>query len=184
MPRMGERPAIEQVKSGFQIAAAILIYALAICSFVVGYNDVTQPERHQVALGWTLLVLTSFAMFFTFRFWVKWFCGIACYVALRSTLLLLRVHQAKMQFSPAIEFIVGFFITAGLTIRLYGKREFSKFDRVAITAAAVCLLWAFVRFGKVAEGSSCVPILFGIAFLLAALVVETRVLPERKSEIS
>jgi hypothetical protein len=48
---MDKSPVIEQVKSGFKIAGAILTSFAAITLFIVGYVDVTTPEKQHVALA-------------------------------------------------------------------------------------------------------------------------------------
>jgi hypothetical protein len=65
---MDNRPAIEQVKSGFKIVGAILTSFAAMVLVSVGYLDITNPEKHRVGLGWVLLLATIVTMFFTVRF--------------------------------------------------------------------------------------------------------------------
>ena len=76
---MDQRPVIEQVKSGFKIAAAILTSFAAVVLFIVGYVGVTTPERQHVALGWIILVVVAATLLFTVKFWATWFCGVASY---------------------------------------------------------------------------------------------------------
>ena len=47
---MDKSPVIEQVKSGFKIAGAILTSFAAITLFIVGYADVTTPDTVRAGL--------------------------------------------------------------------------------------------------------------------------------------
>lgn len=164
---MDQRPVIEQVKSGFKIAGAILTSFAAVVLFIVGYIDVTTPER-QHALGWTILVAVATTLLFTVKFWATWFCGVASYLAVRSTLLIFLGHKGKLSLPIAIGITVSLWLIAILSIKLYKKRTFSKFDQVCITTAAICLFWGFARLGVMGDNAMLLPLLVGIPLLLVS----------------
>lgn len=102
---MDQRPTVEQVKSGFKIAGMILTSFVAVVLFVVGYGDATTPEKHHVALGWTVLIAVIAAMLFTVKFCAVWFCAVASYLAVRSKVvasLILLGHKRKLLMPNAI----------------------------------------------------------------------------------
>jgi hypothetical protein len=165
---MDQRPVIEQVKSGFKIAGAILTSFAAVVLFIVGYVDVTTPERQHVALGWTILVAVAVTLLFTVKFWATWFCGVASYLAVRSTLLIFFAHKGKLSLPIAIGITVSLWLIAILSIKFYKKRRFSKFDQVCITTAAICLFWGFARLGVMGDNAMLLPLLVGIPLLLVS----------------
>jgi hypothetical protein len=163
---MDKRPVIEQVKSGFKIAGAILISSAAALSFISGYIDVVTPEKGHVALGWAILVVVTATLLFTVRFWANWFCGVASYLAVRSTFLIFFVHKGTLSFPVAIGLTVSLWLIAIFSIRSYKKRTFSKFDQLSITAAAICVFWGFARLGTMGDNAMLLPLLIGIPLLL------------------
>jgi hypothetical protein len=164
---MDNRPAIEhQVKSGFKIVGAILASFAAMVLVSVGYLDITNPEKHRVSLGWVLLLTTIVTMFFTVRFWASWFCGIASYLAVRSTFLIFFVQKGRLSLWTAIGLTVSFWLMAILAIQFYRRHKFSYFDQLSITAAAVCLFWGFARLGTVGDNAMLVPVAIGLPLLL------------------
>jgi hypothetical protein len=165
---MDKRPVIEQVKSGFKIVGAILTSFAAITLFIVGYVDVTTPERQHVALGWMILVAISATLLLTVRFWATWFCVIASYLAVRSTLLIFFAHKGKLSLPIAIGLTVSLWLIAIHSVRFYKKRRFSKFDQVCITTAAICLFWGFARLGTRGDNAMLLPLLVGIPLLLVS----------------
>jgi hypothetical protein len=144
---MDKRPAIEQVKSGFRIVGAILTSFAAIVLFTVGYIDITKPEKQHVALGWVILLTTVVSMLFTVRFWATWFCGIVSYLAVRLTWFVLLGQKERLSLWIAIGLCASLWFMAILSIQFYRRREFSYFDQLSITTAAVCLFWGFARLG-------------------------------------
>jgi hypothetical protein len=163
---MDKRPVIEQVKSGFKIAGAILTSFAAVILFTVSYVDVTTPERQHVALGWMILITIAATLLFTVRFWATWFCGVASYLAVRSTLLIFFAHKGKLSLPIAIGITVSLWLIAILSIKFYKKRGFSKFDQICITTAALCLFWGFARLGVMGDNTMLLPLLVGIPLLL------------------
>jgi hypothetical protein len=162
---MDNRPAIEQVKSGFKIVGAILTSFAAMVIFCVGYFDIVNPEKQRVGLGWVVLLTTILTMFFTVRFWANWFCGIASYLAVRSTFLVLYVQKGRLSLRTTIGLIVAFWLMAILAAQFYRRREFSYFDQLSITTAAVCLFWGFARLGTLGDNAMLVPVAIGIPLL-------------------
>ena len=90
------RPAMEQVKSGFKIAGGILSSFAAFVLFAVSYIDIMHPENKHLTAGWILLVATALAMFASVQVWARWFCAIVSYAAVRCTLFII---PALMGFS-------------------------------------------------------------------------------------
>jgi hypothetical protein len=165
---MDKRPVSEQVKSGFKITGAILVSFAAVVLFIIGYTDVVTPEKQHVALGWTILVATAATLMFTVRFWANWFCGVASYLAVRSTFLIFFAHKGKLSLPIAVGLTVSLWLMAILSIRFYKKRKFSKFDQIGITTAAICLFWGFARVGTMGDNAMLLPFLVGIPLLLLA----------------
>ncbi len=168
---MDQRPTVEQVKSGFKIAGMILTSFVAVVLFVVGYGDVTTPEKHHVALGWTVLIAVIAAMLFTVKFWAVWFCAVASYLAVRSTVvasLILFGHKRKLLMPNAIGIALALWLITILSIKLYERRRFSKFNRVCFTAAATGLFWGFARLAVVGDNAMLLPLLVGIPLLLVS----------------
>ena len=165
---MDRRSVIEQVKSGFKIASAILTSFAAVMLFTVGYVDVTTPERRHVALGWLILITVAATLLFTVKFWAAWFCGVASYLAVRSTLLIFFAHKGKLSLPIAIGLTVSLWLIVILSIKFYKKRRFSKFDQFCITTAALCLFWGFARLGFIGDNAMLLPLLVGIPLLLVS----------------
>jgi hypothetical protein len=136
--------------------------------FIVGYVDVTTPEKQHVALGWMILVSIAAMLLFTVRFWATWFCAMASYLAVRSTLLIFFVHKGKLSLPIAVGLTVSLWLIAILSIRFYKKRSFSKFDQVCLTTAAICLFWGFARLGTQGDDAMLLPLLVGIPLLLVS----------------
>ncbi len=162
---MEKRPAIEQVKSGFRIAGAILTSFAAFLLFTIGYVDVTTPEKQYGGLGWVILLTTVVSMFVTVRFWATWFCGIVSYLALRSTLLVLFAQKGRMSPWVAVGLSLSLWLMAVLSIQFYHRHKFSYFDQLSITTAAVCLFWGFARLGTAGDKTLLLPIVIGLPLL-------------------
>ena len=162
---MDDRPAIEQVKSGFKIVGAMLASFAAMVLFFIGYIAVTSPEKQRVVLGSVLLLATIITMFFTVRFWAKWFCGIASYVAVRSTFLIFSVQKGQLSPWVAIALTASLWLMAILSIRFYSRRMFSYFDQLSITTAAACLFWGFGKLGTAGGTAMLVPVAIGLPLL-------------------
>jgi hypothetical protein len=166
---MDNRPAIEQVKSGFKIVGAILTSFAALVVFLIGYADVTNPEHQRVGLGWVILVTAVITMFFTVRFWANWFCGIASYLALRSMLLIFLGQNERLSLWTAICLTASLWFMAILAFQFYRRRKFSYFDQLSITTAAVCLFWGFGRLGTIGASAMLVPVAVGLPLLLLSI---------------
>lgn len=165
---MDKRPVAEQVKSGFKIAGAILISFAAFVLFIFGYNNVVNPEKQHIALGWALLIAVAATLLFTVRFWAAWFCGVASYMAVRSTFLIFFVHRGKLSVPIAIGLTVSLWVIALLSVKVYKKHNFSKCDHVGITTAAICLFWGVARLGTMGDDAMLLPLLVGIPLLLVS----------------
>lgn len=165
---MDKRSVIEQVKSGFKIAGAILTSFAAVVLFMLGYIAATTPERQHVALGWMILIAIAATLLFTVKFWATWFCGVASYLAVRSTLLIFFSHKGKLSLPIAIGITISLWLIAILSIKFYKKRRFSKFDQVCITTSALCLFWGFARLGVIGDNAMLLPLLVGIPLLLVS----------------
>jgi hypothetical protein len=163
---MDDRPAIEQVKSGFRIVGAILISFAAFLLFYVSYSDITKPEKQRVGLGWVILLTTMVAMFFTVRYWANWFCGVASYLAMRCTFLVFFADSRRLPPWVAIGLTASLWLMAILAIQFYRRREFSYYDQVSITAAAVCLFWGIARLGTIGDNAMLIPVVIGLSLLL------------------
>lgn len=173
---MDERPAIEQVKSGFKIAGAILSSFAAFLLFGVGYIDITRPEHQEPAVGSLILVTLVVAMFLTVRFWVKWFCGIVSYLAVRSTFLVFfagRGRFSELSFWSAVAFSASLWFMAILSIHFYKRSHFSILDQLSITTAASCLFWGFLRLDAVGDNGMLLPFAIGIPLMMFSAYEKT-----------
>jgi hypothetical protein len=132
--------------------------------FSIGYIDITSPEKQRVALGWVVLLTTIFAMYVTVRFWANWFCAIAGYLAVRSTFLIFFIGKRGISVRTALGLIVALWLMAVLSIQFYNKRDFSRFERVSVTIAAVSLFWVVAR--SDGGNSTLLPVLIGTPMLL------------------
>jgi hypothetical protein len=166
---MDERPVIEQVKSGFKIAGAILSTFGAFLLFLIGYSHILRPERQEQAIGLLILVTIVIAMFVSVRFWAKWVCGIITYLAVRSTLLVIfagRGRYSDFSFWSAVAFTGSLWLMATLSIHFYSRRHFSMLDQLSITTAAIGLFWGFLRLATVGNNGILLPIAIGTPLLL------------------
>jgi hypothetical protein len=162
---MDERPAIEQVKSGFRIVGAILTSFAAFVLFTIGYIDIVTPEKQRAALGWVILLTTVTAMSLTVRFWATWFCGIVAYFAVRSTALVFFALRGRLVWWIAIGLSVSLWIMAVLSVRFYHRHEFPYFEQLSITVAAVCLFWSFARLSVTGDSGMLLPVVIGLPLL-------------------
>jgi hypothetical protein len=162
---MDDRPAIEQVKSGFRIVGAFLASFAAMLLFRAGYINITNPNTQRVGLGWVILLATVITMLFTVRFWADWFCGIAGYLAVRSTFLMFFSQKEQVFVWTALGLTASLWLMAILAIQFYRRRKFSYFDQFTVTTAAVCLFWGFARLGRVGYSGMLVSVAIGLPVL-------------------
>lgn len=129
---LDERPVIEQVKSGFKIAGAILSSFAAFVLFLTGYSYIVGGgEQRSSALGWLLVMATTVTMFATVHFWAKWFCGIVSYGAVRATVLVFFAGRAGLSYWHAAGIAASLWFMAIVSIHFYGRRHFQPLTNSA-----------------------------------------------------
>lgn len=141
-----ERPARDQVKSGFVIvgkllaAFAISMTFLAGCQFIRGSSG-----WHNSLLGWGLIIASIVVMTATVRFWVAGFVGFLAYGALRSLVGILAPSAFHSSRQYMVALFVSVFVMSILSLRFTQKKiVITRPDRASIVIAASCVLLAFL----------------------------------------
>ncbi len=156
----------EQIKSGFRLAAMILLtlafifLVLVSAASLIGQGKYIQPI-HRI-LGGCVLAATSTVMFMTVRHWVKWFFGFLVYSILKVatsfvlgfTPSLPSIVRPRLIF---LEFLVTLVIATALCTR-YLNHAPNKLESAGLVGMVIALSFSIVC-------DSNVPILAGAAVL-------------------
>lgn len=141
------RTAGEQVKSGFQIAGLILLTLLLVgvmlksAAFVAGTDG--NPQLSHRILGGATLIVISVLMFFTVRYWAKWFATFLLWAVIRFAFRVrLSSHIAAPWWIPGLLLVLtALFI---LSIELVWRRDPFKLETIALILVVVSLSFATV----------------------------------------
>jgi hypothetical protein len=129
---MDERPAIDQMKSGFKLAGIMLWLTLTSFVFEMSYRDLTRPERQKYIVGSLILVTAIAAMLVTVRFWAKYFSGIAGIVAVRFTAPVFFGSKGRFTFLSAVTVSASLWFMAIACLQ-FNEESLSVLDQLTIT---------------------------------------------------
>jgi hypothetical protein len=170
LTREDERPALEQVKSGFRIVGAMLLCLAAFLLFSKGYTLLTGRHDAQATVGWILLATTGGTLFLTVRYWARIFFAVVAYCAVRCTVL---VIIALVGMAPdtslwaAVVLNVCLWGMTAFSYRFHEQKTFAIVDRLALTSAVMLFFLALLKIGTSGVNASVTP--FAIALLVLAV---------------
>jgi len=158
------RTAGEQVKSGFRIAGLVLLTLVLVGAMLKSAAFVARAESspqlsHQI-LGSVALIAISVLMFFTVRYWAKWFAVFLVWAVIRFAFRVrLSAHIVAPWWIPELLLILtAFFI---LSIEPVWRRDPFELESIALILVVVSMSFATVL-------ASFVP-LFAALITLAAV---------------
>jgi hypothetical protein len=160
----------EQVKSGFRIAALILLafalVAALLPSTVLLVGKGSNPQLSGQMLGGAGLIGISVLMFFTVRSWAKWFVVFLSWVIIRSAIaapLSSRSTPAWWILELLLILVALFALSMGAALR----QDPEKVETVGLIIAALSLSFATVLV-------SYVPLLIAVGALALARLITWR----------
>ena len=164
------RTAGEQVRSGFQIAGLVLLTLVLVgamlksAAFVAGTDS--NPQLSHRILGGATLAAVSVLMFFTVRYWAKWFATFLVWAVTRFAFKSsLSSHIVGGWWIPELLLVLtALFI---LSIEPVWRRDPSKIEAIALVLVVLSLSFATVL-------ASFNPLFAGLITLAGARVITWR----------
>ena len=137
---------MEQVKSGFVIAAKLLSAFCIAATFIAGCELVEEAGiLRQITTGWLLIIASIIVMTTTVRFWAAGFVAFIAYVSLRllggALFTSFSLHVSALLL---LSLAASFFAMSLLGLRFAsGKSPITQIDRISLLVAAACVLLSF-----------------------------------------
>lgn len=137
---------MEQVKSGFIIAAKLLSAFCIAATFIAGCELVEEAGiPRQITTGWLLIIASIIVMTTTVRFWAAGFVAFIAYVSLRllggALFTSFSLHVSALLL---LSLAASFCAMSLLGLRFAsGKSPISQIDRISLLIAATCVLLSF-----------------------------------------
>jgi hypothetical protein len=137
----------EQVKSGLQIAGLVLLTLVLLgamlksASFVAGTDS--NPQLSHEILGSAILIAISVLMFFTVRYWAKWFTAFLAWAVIRFAFRApLSSHIVGAWWIPELLLVLAALFI--LSIEPVWRRDPFKLETIALIFVVLSLSFATV----------------------------------------
>jgi hypothetical protein len=156
----------EQIRSGFRLAAWILL-AFALFVVLLGSTFLLtakgeNPTVFHRFLGACGLVSTATAMFFSVRYWAKWFVGLLGYLIFKLAISLLMGRTPSVPSIARPRLVILEYLVTSVAAMWLCLRYAGHVPRRIETLGLIGLVVSFA-FGIVYD--SPVPVLVGLSFL-------------------
>jgi hypothetical protein len=173
---VAERSKIEQVKSGFRIAAWIVGSMAVIILLGKGESWMLAPDRPQERLlGIGVTGVVAAVLYLTARIWAKWFIGYCIYRVLWAPFYLLK--EKSINWVQVAEFAAAWAIVIALGYRFISQKP-RPLESLGLTILIASLTWAAVS-------STVLPAMSGISLLaIVRFTIELERRRHKRSQVT